>query len=261
MRAHPSGLHRPSDGTHLLPHLPGLSVGPRCVNGKAGQTGAQRVLIILSPGQRKEIPLCHLLQARDSHNFLVNTVLTLLWCISSASNQYGSERLRKLFSLKGAIQCSPVIEMTGLRASTTFCTHHIIYIYIYMYVYMCVYIYIHMYMYVYMCVYIYICMYVCMYVYMIWYVGYSGWTQKSEIFKFSYHIFTYCPFCISSPASYKKGKDFYFSNFEKEKCFHFLSCEERKGFSFCNFLPITAVWAWVSKGLVNTIQLLKCFFV
>ena len=73
-------------------------------------------------------------------------------------------------------------------------------------------------------------------------------------------VFTHCPFCISSPPNYKKRKDFYFSNFEKEKYFHFLSCEEREGFSFCNFLPTAAIWAWVSKGLVNTIQLLKCLF-
>lgn len=73
-------------------------------------------------------------------------------------------------------------------------------------------------------------------------------------------VFTHCPFCISSPPNYKKRKDFYFSSFEKEKYFHFLSCEEREGFSFCNFLPTAAIWAWVSKGLVNTIQLLKCLF-
>lgn len=64
------GYRLPTQGqARLFPHLPSLSSKLGYMNGKACRTGTQTALIILSLGQREEIPLCHLPQARDSDNF------------------------------------------------------------------------------------------------------------------------------------------------------------------------------------------------
>ena len=78
-------------------------------------------------------------------------------------------------------------------------------------------------------------MYVCMYVYDMLVTLGEHRNQKYLVTTFL-PVFTHCPFCISSPPNYKKGKDFYFSNFENEKYFHFLSCEERRRLFFLQLL-------------------------
>lgn len=129
----------------------------------------------------------------------VNTALTLLWCISSTSNQYGSgetaEALQPERHQSAELRSSVVIEMTWLGASTLSAP-----------------ITSNKYMYSTVC----LCK------------AHShcavtlGEHQKSGIFKFSYHIFT-CIYLLPSlyflPSKLLKGKKgfFFLSSFEKEK--------------------------------------------
>ena len=81
--------------------------------------------------------------------------------------------------------------------------------YVYICVCICIYIYIHIYIYIYI-----------LYDTLVTLGEHRNQKYLNSVTTFS-PVFTHCPFCISSPPNYKKGKDFYFSNFEKEKCFHF----------------------------------------
>lgn len=170
--------------------------------------------IILSPGQRKEIPLCHLPQARDSDNFPINTPLTLLWCISSTSNQYGSgetaEALQSQRRHSAGIAVSNCCYWNDPAKSIYHSLYHIKCERVYIYTRVCVCIafsifakYIHK-------------------VLLLWvstrcqeYL--NSVTTFSPVFTHCPLCITHCPLCISSSPNYQKGQGFYFSNFEQEK--------------------------------------------